>query len=215
MEIHQSNEAWVEEDGELTFDHTKTTATFTPASPSARMTRPQSTPPGSTNAGSTWTASGCPPSLTSPPPRIRSLNTYFKKPRLLYYDDTPASRNLGALMLGEIEVCEVLGLNPHPNIARYPGRLTSKGKVTGLCFAKYSTTLAQRLREGNAFDKHACFRGIEAGTKHMHALSLIHNDLNPSNVMFDGREPVIIDFDLVQNGGRAIGAQGRHFRLDH
>lgn len=36
----------------------------------------------------------------------------------------------------------------------------------------------------------------------MYALGLVHNDdLNPSDAMFDGQEPVIIDFDSCKVEG--------------
>lgn len=39
----------------------------------------------------------------------------------------------------------------------------------------------------------------------MHALGLIHNDLNPSNIMMNGDSPVIIDFDSCKREGEKLG----------
>ncbi|KLU90587.1 hypothetical protein MAPG_10439 [Magnaporthiopsis poae ATCC 64411] len=218
MEICQSNEAWVEKDGDLAFDHTKIILRqdddYFYARVPFRENDPSAVDVARLDARKIIMDSVWPPAdsrFTAAPDPLPA-DTYVKQPQLLHYDDTPASRNLGALMLGEIEACEVLRLKPHPNIARYLGCLTNKGRVTGLCFARYSTTLAQLLREGaSAFDKHACFRGIEAGFKHMHALGLVHNDLNPSNIMFDGREPIIIDFDSCKTEGEPLGHKGGTF----
>ena len=39
----------------------------------------------------------------------------------------------------------------------------------------------------------------------MHALGLIHNDLNPSNIMINGDSPVTIDFDSCKREGEKLG----------
>ena len=39
----------------------------------------------------------------------------------------------------------------------------------------------------------------------MHALGLIHNDLNPSNIMMNGDSPVTIDFDSCKREGEKLG----------
>lgn len=44
-------------------------------------------------------------------------------------------------------------------------------------------------------------KGIEAGIQHLHKLVLVHNDLNPSNIMIDAENgPRIIDFVLSKTG---------------
>lgn len=45
---------------------------------------------------------------------------------------------------------EVLRLHPHPNAARYHGCVVEDGKITGLCFDRYSMTLSKEdRRDGN------------------------------------------------------------------
>lgn len=42
----------------------------------------------------------------------------------------------------------------------------------------------------------ASLNGILVGIKHLYSLSLVHNDINPGNVMFDeDGTPILIDFD--------------------
>ena len=131
--------------------------------------------------------------------------SYVKRPRLLYYglDDPDYSRPI----LAEVEACELLRLHPHANGARYLGCIVREGRIRGLAFAKYSVTLSQMLKDGTYFDRSRCLRGIEAGVRHMHDLGLVHNDLNPSNIMMDGEEAVIIDFDSCKREGDELGSK--------
>jgi serine/threonine protein kinase len=41
----------------------------------------------------------------------------------------------------------------------------------------------------------------------MHDLGLVHNDLNPSNIIMDGDNPVIIDFDSCKREGDKLGSK--------
>jgi predicted membrane-bound mannosyltransferase len=55
---------------------------------------------------------------------------YTKTPSLLAY----AHGNLEKQITREVETCEILHKNPHPNIATYYGYNQSRGRVSGLCF---------------------------------------------------------------------------------
>jgi len=67
------------------------------------------------------------------------------------------------------------------------------------------------LRDGTHFDRQRCLRGIEAGVSHLHGLGLIHNDINPENIMMDGvgddMEPVIIDSDSCRKEDEKLGSK--------
>lgn len=103
----------------------------------------------------------------------------------------------------EVEACEVLRQHPHPNIAQYLGVVVKGGRVGGLVFDRYSVTLEELLEQQTPFDRERCLREIEDRIRHMHSLGLVHNDLNPANVMLDNDgKAVIIDFDSCKRDGK-------------
>ncbi|KAK3349520.1 hypothetical protein B0T25DRAFT_610305 [Lasiosphaeria hispida] len=135
---------------------------------------------------------------------------YVKKPRLISYDRIRRGSRpdlIAEFVLAEAKVCEQLMRHPHPNFATYLGFQVSDGRITGRCFARYQRTLMQEVNPRN-FSKRksrsarrATGRydyvpaGMESGIKHIHSLGLVHNDINPKNVMLDGNRVVLIDFD--------------------
>ncbi|KAI0550630.1 kinase-like domain-containing protein [Xylaria curta] len=130
---------------------------------------------------------------------------YHKRPNLLAYQGAEDDHDfLPTTILNEAEACELLRKHPHPNIARYLGCVVRDGRIKGLGFEKYPITLDKILEDGTPFDKDQCMRGIEAGVQHMHDLGLVHNDLNPANIMIDGGNPVIIDFDSCKPEGEEL-----------
>lgn len=157
-------------------------------------------------------------------------NCYIKRPRLLSYDrihNTPSVSRISERVLREAEVCEILKLHPHPNIAQYLGCQVRNGRITGICFNKYSDTLMHRVnpksRMKRAFiydgrslkNRDGCLHGVEMGIRHLHSLRLIHNDINPSNVMIDEDTDkdtsIIIDFDSCRPVGESLEEVGRTF----
>ncbi|KAF1841497.1 uncharacterized protein K460DRAFT_168453 [Cucurbitaria berberidis CBS 394.84] len=150
------------------------------------------------------------PTFTRAPEPLPST-CYLKRPSFLYYDETANEQDYGRQILTEVEACEVLKLHPHPNVAQYMGCIVEAGRIRGLCFPKYCTTLSQMLKERSYFDRSRFLREIEAGVRHMHDLGLVHNDLNPSNIMMDGDNAVIIDFDSCKKEGDKLGTKiGTH-----
>ncbi|RDA90469.1 hypothetical protein CP533_3953 [Ophiocordyceps camponoti-saundersi (nom. inval.)] len=133
---------------------------------------------------------------------------YLKRPNFLRYETSSDNSDYGRQILTEVEACEVLRMHPHPNIVQYLGCVVRDGRITGLGFAKYSLTLEDMLEDGTSFNTACCLRGIEAGVRHMHSLGLVHNDLNPSNIMMEGDNPVIIDFDSCKPEGAEMGCKG-------
>ncbi|KAJ6109963.1 hypothetical protein N7486_002198 [Penicillium sp. IBT 16267x] len=142
---------------------------------------------------------------------------YLKTPSLLAYTDG----NLENQIAREIETCEILRKNSHPNIATYYGYKNTHGRVSGLYFKQYTSTLLeavnpQRLgkvaflfsaRELVKTDMKSGLEGILAAIKHLHSLGLVHNDINPANIMLDDDGTfILIDFDSC----RFIGESLRH-----
>ncbi|KAH6982279.1 hypothetical protein BKA56DRAFT_632339 [Ilyonectria sp. MPI-CAGE-AT-0026] len=129
----------------------------------------------------------------------------------------PVNRWPAVHLLSEATVCEILKKHPHPNIARYLGCVVEGGRIKVLCFVKYAMTLCQMVRDRTTpLDVDKCMRGIEDGVQHLHGLGLIHNDLNPSNIMMDRENAVIIDFDPSKAGtiGWQIGNSTHAMRVN-
>ncbi|KAI0550665.1 hypothetical protein F4679DRAFT_594579 [Xylaria curta] len=142
------------------------------------------------------------PTLTQAPDPL-PVTSYHKRPRLISYGEKYPD-HFPKVTLNEAKVCEILQKHPHPNIARYLGCIIKDGRIKGLGFDKYPITLGEMLEDGTPFDKQRCIHGIEAGVQHMHDLGLVHNDLNPANIMMDGDNPIIIDFDSCRPEGEKL-----------
>jgi len=136
---------------------------------------------------------------------------HIKHPDLLSYNpDAPVGRRPCDTLTTEIGICELLKENPHPNIAQYLGCTVHDGRVTGLVFSKYGITLGNRFEpEHGPLRPEVYLAGIENGLRHLHGLGLVHNDINPENIMLrDDDTPVIIDFDTCQREGEECRSAG-------
>ncbi|KAJ5737903.1 uncharacterized protein N7483_003028 [Penicillium malachiteum] len=140
---------------------------------------------------------------------------YVKKPSLLAY----TSGNLEKQIAREVETCEILRKNSHPNIATYYSYEDTHGRVSGLCFRRYTSTLLeavnpQRLgkvaflssaRELVKANMKSGLEGVLAAIKHLHSFGLVHNDINPANIMLDADGTLIlIDFDSCRYIGESL-----------
>jgi serine/threonine protein kinase len=136
-------------------------------------------------------------------PEPERPDVYIKQPRLTAYD---GSASLSLYLLEEARICQLLMQKPHKNVARYLGCVVKAGRITGLCFQKYAETLSNRLQARRLVDNEGCFQQVKEGINHLHALGLVHNDINSDNVMFaDGDDtPVIIDFDSCAGKGHPL-----------
>ncbi|TLS20426.1 uncharacterized protein PpBr36_11372 [Pyricularia pennisetigena] len=118
---------------------------------------------------------------------------YVKRPDLM----AAGSVDLASLVLRELNVCETLKKHPHPNVATYHGCLVSEGLSEFMKMEDFAA--ARKLAAEN------CLAGIEAGIRHLHALNIVHNDLNPANIaMTEDGVPVNIDFDSSSAPGAAL-----------
>ncbi|UKZ61447.1 uncharacterized protein TrAtP1_002712 [Trichoderma atroviride] len=151
---------------------------------------------------------------------------FAKRPLLTSYDryhQGPQPNCIADNVLREAEICELLRKNPHPNIAEYIGCQVADGKIMSICFAKYDQTLMQAVnphhyskrmfranRQGLESYLHV-LEGVERGLRHLHKLGIIHNDINPSNIMLKGNVPVIIDFGSCQKEGESLEGIGRTY----
>lgn len=120
---------------------------------------------------------------------------YRKAPGLTYF----LYSELEADIQRELEVCEVLRRHTHPNLTTYYGCREENGRATGICFKRYKETLSGKVNprylnknrfraSGHEQVDHSLrenFYGILEGIKDLHSPGLVHNDINPSNIMLD------------------------------
>ena len=153
----------------------------------------------------------CPPAskMLKLAPNALSADYYVKRPNLTLFGDHEGI-NLNDLVYRDISASETLGRIPHPNIAQYYGCLVQDGRVTGICFKRYPRTLMAYVNPA-ALNKEEFMKtnsdararaatryltGIAEGIKEIHKYGLVHNDINPENIMIDEQDnPIIIDFD--------------------
>ncbi|OJA12214.1 hypothetical protein AZE42_10150 [Rhizopogon vesiculosus] len=140
------------------------------------------------------------PSLTESPP-LAPVDSFLKRPRIIVlmpddYDTDKShkhdlTRTPGDFLVQEAKVYEILKQHPHPNIGVYYGCVLWTKDPT----LNHTTIL----------------EGISKGLQFLHeALGLVHNDINPSNVMLDDAgNPVIIDFDSCIPIGEEIGLSSK------
>ncbi|KAL4755337.1 hypothetical protein BDW72DRAFT_189101 [Aspergillus terricola var. indicus] len=140
---------------------------------------------------------------------------YVKTPSLLAY----VNGNLEKQIAREVETCEILRKNPHPNIATYYGYIEKHGRVSGLCFKRYTSTLLETVnpqhlgkvaflsstRELVRENMISGQEGILAAIKHLHTLGFVHNDINPANITIDEDGTfILIDFDSCRYIGESL-----------
>ena len=71
----------------------------------------------------------------------------------------------------------------------------------------YASAITERLKDSDAAKRSIYFEDIKEGIHHLHQLGLIHNDLNPSNILTDSKIPIIIDFDSCRLTGEKLGSK--------
>lgn len=132
---------------------------------------------------------------------------FLKKPKV--HEDFIGTGLLPKLMLQEAETLELLSRMPHPNIIRYHGCITKRGRIVRLVFDRYEMTLKQRLDRKmmiGHFEIDNLMKQIESALDHLHMLGLAHNDLNPMNIMIDDRNETLylIDFGSCRPFGCSL-----------
>ncbi|KAF8524440.1 kinase-like domain-containing protein, partial [Gautieria morchelliformis] len=140
-------------------------------------------------------------------------DSYVKPPNVIYYQ---GDDRIAKYLLGEADILSRLEQGQHPNIGRFRGCIvTDDGLINGLCLKLYPRTLADSIRRRvddltssehlEGLDHANILRGIVEGVKFIHSLGLVHNDLNPRNIMLDeSNNPIIIDFDSCKLVGTSM-----------
>ena len=104
--------------------------------------------------------------------------------------------------------------------------ILSNRRVSGICFQLYTSTLEEKVNP-----RHLCksdflsssrlfvddaikayLDGILAGIRHLHSLSIIYNDITPSNIIFKEDGTLVInDFGSYRRVGQPLeGTQRTH-----
>lgn len=157
--------------------------------------------------------------LTQYKPRPGDKPPYFKAPKLDHYKD--GSNDLAIRLLAEAKIYERISCSPHPNLGRYLGCVVEEGRIVRLALQQYTKSLYERLQlapieEFDTQQRQDCMDQIEAAATHLHSLGLAHNDISPSNIVFDTTgQAVLIDFDCcaplgndLTKGGLVTGWRG-------
>jgi hypothetical protein len=162
-------------------------------------------------------------SFTELPP-LASTDSFLKRPSIFLpenYDATRSdnghgqgerlSRTPGDDMVEEAKIYEILKKHLHPNICIYYGCVRRGDYLTAICLKKYARSLQHAVwNEDHTLDSAKILDGISEGLRFLHeTLGLVHNDINPSNIMLnDTGDAVIIDFDSCLPIGQEIGKGG-------
>jgi serine/threonine protein kinase len=125
---------------------------------------------------------------------------YIKRPQIKdfeWYKEEDLVEMIPATLLEEASALQRISQHPqHPNIVKFLGCRTRRGRVTGLMMERYEFTLTDFVNEGHTMDKKRFLDCLESAIRHLHGLHLAHNDINPANIMVntDTKEPVLVDF---------------------
>ncbi|KAG5988803.1 hypothetical protein E4U52_006239 [Claviceps spartinae] len=145
-------------------------------------------------------------------------DSYVKEINLCFYELRPEGKEknlFSDLILHEIEAYKLLRRHPHPNIVEYRGCVVEDDRITGICLAKYKTTLCKKIEDSTPLNKDIFLAGIECGIRHLHSLGLVHNDISPDNVMLDELDrPVLIDFDCWGRDGQKFAPDMKKSALE-
>ncbi|KAI0397290.1 kinase-like domain-containing protein [Xylariaceae sp. FL0594] len=179
----KKGQIFIEKDGDFVFDHTSTLRPVSAyLSPTIRI-------PGDKD----WPLAD--PEFTRAPDPLPST-AYLKRPSLLYYENSSNNSDYACPKK-----------TPPSQYRAIPGLYCQGRKDKGACLRQVLYNPLADVRGWDAFDRSCCLHGIQAGVSHMHELGLVHNDLNPSNIMMNGDDPVIIDFDSCKREGEKLGSK--------
>jgi len=150
--------------------------------------------------------------------------TFTKTPNLSGFD---GSDNLAYQVLQELKTCEAILDCPHINLATFYGCTITDNRIAGLCFKWYpeslmtfvnpdhlnkSTLLGSEERQPARSQAADFLGGVEEGIRHLHKLAIVHNDINPGNILItENRVPVISDFDSSSCPGADISRVKRTY----
>lgn len=142
---------------------------------------------------------------------VPSEDTWVKGLNIQAYNLTAGSAHVANQVLEEIKAYQLIAANPHSNLAEFRGCLTRDNRVVGILLKRYATTLKARVagQSQNTLDRETIVENIGSGLSHLHSLGMAHNDINPSNIMFDENDRlVIIDLGASRQIGNMLSQTG-------
>lgn len=136
---------------------------------------------------------------------------YIKRPGLNSYETMKGTPFIVKNVLDETLIMEKICETQHPNIIKYYGCRTSRGRITSIVLERHEYTLSQYIRQSgfHHMNKDRFIDALESAVSHIHSMGLAHNDINPDNVMIgDDDLPVLIDFGSCAPYGQPLESLG-------
>ncbi|KAJ7887635.1 kinase-like domain-containing protein [Mycena olivaceomarginata] len=160
------------------------------------------------------------PATRAPSTSFADPNVFFKRTEPIMYDPTHTEKCRPADdQADEMRICEELRQNPHPNICRYLGYVTTLdgNSIAGLCFERHEMNLDSAIEDNFSFNAAAVIEDVRSGLDHLHSLGYAHNDINPGNIVLTKTGlAVIIDFDSCHKIGESLrGKKAGTVNWDH
>jgi serine/threonine protein kinase len=152
--------------------------------------------------------------LTTLPEDKIDCPVYIKRPGINCYETMQGTPFVVKALLDETLIMEkICKTQQHPNIIKYYGCRTARGRITSIILKKYEYTLSQYVHQPGCFqliDKPAFINALESALDYIHSLGLAHNDINPDNIMIaeDGKAPILIDFGSCAPFGKPLQSLG-------
>ncbi|KAJ0168374.1 Serine/threonine-protein kinase/endoribonuclease IRE2 [Colletotrichum tanaceti] len=144
---------------------------------------------------------------------------YIKRPGLNCYETMKGTPYVPKAVLDEALMLEKISKTQHPNIVKYYGCQTKRGRITCIVLKEYDCTLTQYVRRPDfqQLDKARFLEALDSAVAYVHSLGLAHNDINPHNIMVgeDGL-PVLLDFGSCAPYGQrlqSLGSEGWYEKL--
>lgn len=136
---------------------------------------------------------------------------YIKRPGLNSYETMKGTLFIVKNVLDETLVMEKICETQHPNIIKYYGCRTRRGRITSIVLERHDYTLSQYIHEPgfHNMNKPKFMDALESVVSHIHSMGLAHNDINPDNVMLgDDELPVLVDFGSCAPYGQPLESLG-------
>lgn len=149
-------------------------------------------------------------SLTIAPEHLDDISAFVKTPGLYSYESYKGTDFIPRSILEETLIMEQLSRSPHPNIIHYHGCRVKRGRITAIILERLGQSLTHYAQTpGYAqLNKTEFFTALESAVHHIHAIGLVHNDINPDNIMVKDGTPVLIDFGSCQPFGKRLQSLG-------